>query len=85
MPAVKSWFYRRSGRSLVVLDSADTINDADDSSYINLGYFLSDAPLVDVIVTTRSSRAREMNSLEAVEVAEMEASEATAFSKVRKA
>jgi tetratricopeptide (TPR) repeat protein len=77
VPAVKSWFYRLTGRSLVVLDSADTIDDADDSSYINLEYFLPDAPLVDAVVTTRSSRAREMSSLEAVEVAEMEASEAT--------
>ena len=28
VPAVKSWFYRQSGRSLLVLDSADSIDDA---------------------------------------------------------
>jgi hypothetical protein len=76
VPVVKSWFYRQSGRSLLVLDSADSIDDADDSSYVDLEYFLPDAPLVGVIVTTRSSRAREMSALEAVEVAEMEALEA---------
>jgi hypothetical protein len=76
VPAVKSWFYRQSGRSLLVLDSADSIGDADNSSYVGLEYFLTDASLVDVVVTTRNSRAREMSSLEGMEVAEMEASEA---------
>lgn len=74
--AVKSWFHRQSGRLLLMLDSADSIDDADDSSYVNLEYFLPDAPLVDVVITARSSRARKMSMLEAVEVAEIEASEA---------
>lgn len=71
VPAVKSWFYRQCGWSLLVLDSADSIDNADDLLYIDLEYFLPDASLVDVVVTTRSSRAREMSALEAVEVAEM--------------
>jgi hypothetical protein len=49
----------------VVLDSADTINNADDASFIDLEYFLPDVPLVDVVITTRSSRAQEMTTLEA--------------------
>jgi hypothetical protein len=43
VPAVKSWFYQQSERSLLVLDSVDSIDDADDSSYVNLEYFVPDA------------------------------------------
>ena len=73
---VKSWFHSRSGRSLVIFDSADAIDNADDASYIDLEYFLPDAPSVDVIITTRSSRAQEMTALEALEAADMEPAEA---------
>jgi len=59
----------------VVLDSADTIDDPDNASYIDLDYFLPDASLVDIIITTRSSQVREMTPLE-VDVADMEAEEA---------
>jgi hypothetical protein len=41
--AVKSWFYQQSERSLLVLDSVDSIDDADDSSYVSLEYFVPDA------------------------------------------
>ena len=76
VPAVKSWLHTQIGRSLVVFDSADAIDESDDASYIDLNYFLPDAPSVDIIITTRSARAREMTELEAVEVGEMEKSEA---------
>jgi tetratricopeptide (TPR) repeat protein len=76
VPAVKSWLCTQIGRSLVVFDSADAIDESDDTSYIDLNYFLPDAPSVDIIITTRSARAREMTELEAVEVGEMEKSEA---------
>jgi tetratricopeptide (TPR) repeat protein len=79
VPAVKNWFHQQRGRSLVVLDSADTIDNEDDISYVDLEYFLPDASSVDNIITTRSSRAQEMSILETVEVAEMEADEATAL------
>jgi hypothetical protein len=55
----------------VVLDSADTISNADDPSFIDLEYFLPDAPLVNVVIAMRSSRAQEMTTLEASEVAEL--------------
>lgn len=35
---VKSWFHGREGQWLVVLDSADTIDNDQDRSYIDLGY-----------------------------------------------
>jgi hypothetical protein len=35
---VKSWFHGQSGRFLVIFDSADTIDDADEASYIDLNY-----------------------------------------------
>jgi tetratricopeptide (TPR) repeat protein len=74
--AVKSWFQRRSGRWLVVFDSADAIDDEEDKSYIDLRYFLPDAPSVTVIITTRSAIATEMTQLKEVNVAEMDPSEA---------
>jgi tetratricopeptide (TPR) repeat protein len=73
---VKSWFHGKSGRSLVIFDSADTIDEPGDASYVDLQYFLPDAPSVDVIITTRSSQAQVMTALEAVEVADMEPAEA---------
>ena len=76
VPAVKNWLHAQTGRSLVVFDSADAIEESDDASYIDLNYFLPDAPSVDIIITTRSARARELTELEAVEVGEMEESEA---------
>ena len=74
--AVKRWFHGRKGRWLVVLDSADTIDDDQQTSYIDLDYFMPDAPGVHVVITSRSSTAKEITTLDAVEVAEMESSEA---------
>ena len=74
--AVKRWFHGREGRWLVVLDSADTIDDDQQTSYIDLDYFMPDAPGVHIVITSRSSTAKEMTTLDAVEVAEMEPSEA---------
>ncbi|KAK3176512.1 hypothetical protein OEA41_007835 [Lepraria neglecta] len=76
VPAVKRWFHGREGRWLVVLDSADTIDNDRDKSYIDLEYFLPDAPGVHIVITSRSSIAKEMTALEAVEVADMEPPEA---------
>lgn len=61
----------------MVLDSADTIDNNRDKAYIDLGYFMPDAPGVYVVITSRSLTAKEMTTLDAVEVAEMEPSEAT--------
>ena len=44
VPAVKRWFHGREGRWLVILDSADTIDDDQQKSYIDLDYFIPDAP-----------------------------------------
>ena len=51
--AVKRWFYGHEGRWLVVLDSADTIDNDRDKSYIDLRYFVPDVPGVHVIITSR--------------------------------
>jgi hypothetical protein len=50
--------------------------NADDASYVDLNYFLPDAPCVDVIITTWSSRAQGMTALEAVKVGDMNPVEA---------
>ncbi|KEF54989.1 uncharacterized protein A1O9_08641 [Exophiala aquamarina CBS 119918] len=57
VPAVKSWFKQQHRRSLLVVDSADAVDDEDDPSYIHLHHYLPDAPKVDIIITTRSSQA----------------------------
>ncbi|KAI4194979.1 MAG: hypothetical protein LQ350_007465 [Teloschistes chrysophthalmus] len=77
VPAVKHWFDGREGQWLVVMDSADSIDDDQDRSYIDLRYFMPDAPGVHIIITSRSSTVQDMTLLEAIEVADMEPSEAT--------
>jgi hypothetical protein len=74
--AVKNWFIGRNRRWLVVFDSADTIDNDEDDSYIDIESFLPIDPSVHIIITTRSATAREMTSLEIIEVAEMEWGEA---------
>lgn len=74
--AVKSWFYGQEGRSLWVMDGADVIDDEEDPFYIDLNHLLPDAPGLDIIVTTRSSRAQHISAQEAVEVTEMTEDEA---------
>ena len=60
-----------------MLDSADTIDNQQDRSYVDLQYFMPDVSGVDIIITSRSGTAKEMTRLKAVEVGEMEPSEAT--------
>ncbi len=74
--AVKNYFHSQKGRYLFVLDSADSIDNEQDESYIDLNFFVPDAPNVDVIITTRSAKAEDMTPLDAVHVAEMDREEA---------
>ena len=76
IPAIKNWFNRQTGRSLLVVDSADSIDDPEDPSYIDLNYYSPDSPQVDMVITTRSSQAQAISSLEAVEVGELTETEA---------
>ena len=55
---------------------AAAIDNSDDESYLNLEFFLLDAPMVDVVIATRYTRATEMTTLDAIEVREMETTEA---------
>jgi tetratricopeptide (TPR) repeat protein len=73
--ALKRWFHGQTERSLLVLDSADALNDDDNESYINLEFYLPDSPTVDVIITTRYAGAADMATLTPVEVGEMETTE----------
>jgi hypothetical protein len=34
-------------------DNADAIDESNDASYIDINYFLPDAPSVDIVITTR--------------------------------
>lgn len=76
VPAVKRWFHGREGRWLVIPDSADTIDNDRDTSYIDLGYFMPDTPGVHAVITSRSSTAKKITMLDAVEVVDMEPLEA---------
>jgi hypothetical protein len=77
--AVKNWFYGRKGRWLLVLDGADSVDNENDDSFIDIQHYIPNSPCVDVIITTRSAGAKGIASLESVEVAEMEITEATAL------
>ncbi|KAK5947767.1 hypothetical protein OHC33_011213 [Knufia fluminis] len=59
---VKSWLQGQDKRCLEL--------------YIDLNHYLPEAPQLDRIVTTRSSRAQDMSTLEAVAVGEMSEDEA---------
>ena len=73
---VKGWFRQIKRRSLFVIDSADCIDNEEDPSYIDLGYFLPDALQVDIVITTRSSQAQALSLSEPVEVGQMTETEA---------
>jgi tetratricopeptide (TPR) repeat protein len=80
VPAVKSWFHAQTSRSLIVFDSADGIDENDSAeSYIDITIYQPDAPLVDVVITTRCAQAARMTDLEVVEVGEMGSEEAVAL------
>jgi len=55
---------------------ADAIDNGNDESHLNLEFFLLDAPMVDVVITTRYALVVEMTTLDAIEVRKMEATEA---------
>lgn len=55
---------------------ADAIDNGDDESYLNLEFFLPDAPTVDVVTTTRYVRTVEMTTLDPIDMREMETTEA---------
>src|SRR4051812_46737756 len=61
------------------MDSADVIDDDEDPFYIDLNHYLPDGPAMDIIVTTRTSRAQSMSVLEPVAVAEMTEDEAVSL------
>jgi ankyrin repeat protein/tetratricopeptide (TPR) repeat protein len=73
---VKNWFHQRREPTLLVFNGADTIDNVDDASYVDLTDFLPKGATVDTIITTRSSLAQQMTTLK---VAEMEVGEAAAL------
>ncbi|RMZ84471.1 hypothetical protein DV738_g741, partial [Chaetothyriales sp. CBS 135597] len=73
---VKSWFEGRRGPWLMVFDSADEIENSESNRYIDLRHFIPDVDSLHVIVTSRSSTAKDMMPQEGVEVREMEETQA---------
>lgn len=60
----------------MVFDGADTIEDEKANGYINIKHFIPSTAALDVIITSRSSTAKDMTRLEGVQVGEMEAGQA---------
>ncbi|KAJ9663362.1 hypothetical protein H2198_000879 [Neophaeococcomyces mojaviensis] len=73
---VNSWLQGQDKRCLWVMDSADEVEDDTSELYVDLNHYLPNAPQLDRIVTTRSSRVQGMNSQGAIEVKEMTEPEA---------
>lgn len=73
---VKSWFSGQRGPWLMVFDGADTIENGKASEYIDIKHFIPDVASLHVIVTSRSSTAKDMTRLEGVQVGEMEEAQA---------
>ncbi|EUC26825.1 hypothetical protein COCCADRAFT_113294, partial [Bipolaris zeicola 26-R-13] len=73
---VKSWFAGQRGRWLMVFDGADTIEDEEADGYINVKHFIPSTTALDVVITSRSSTAKDLTRLEGVQVGEMEAGQA---------
>jgi tetratricopeptide (TPR) repeat protein len=73
---VKSWFAGQRGPWLMVFDGADTIEDKEADGYINIRHFMPSTEKLDIIVTSRSSTAKDMTRLDGVQVGEMEAGQA---------
>jgi GTPase SAR1 family protein len=60
---VKSWFAGQQGLWLMVFDGADTIENEEEDGYIDIRHFIPTAASLDVIVTSRSSMAKDMTSM----------------------
>ena len=73
---VKSWFASQRGPWLMVFDGADTIENDEASEYINIKRFLPNAALLHIIITSRSSTAKDMTRLQGVQVGDMEEAQA---------
>ncbi|KAI9773490.1 MAG: Kinesin light chain 3, partial [Geoglossum umbratile] len=73
---VKSWFSIQRGPWLMVFDGADTIENEEASEYIDIKYFIPNIISLHVIVTSRSSTAKDMTRLDGVHVGEMEEAQA---------
>lgn len=73
---VKSWFAGREGPWLMVFDGADSIDNSQSSGYIDMKHFIPNAPSLHVIITSRSSTAKDMTQLDGVHVGEMDEAQA---------
>lgn len=73
---IRQWCQREAGKYVFVLDSADSIEDADSDGYIDLQSYIVDAASADVVITTRVQSAKAMTELKAVQVAELTPDEA---------
>lgn len=73
---VKNWLQNQQKRCLWVMDSADEVEDESSEQYMDLNHYLPEAPQLDRIITTRSSRVQGLSTQEGIAVAEMDEEEA---------
>lgn len=73
--AVLMWFIRNPGKWLLVFDEADELNEKDDN-FVQISQYIPRGDRVHVIITSRSSMARELSTYDGVEIRTLELPEA---------
>ncbi|RMD42381.1 hypothetical protein DV735_g2730, partial [Chaetothyriales sp. CBS 134920] len=73
---VKRWFSGRTGPWLMIFDAVDEMENKESAGYIDIRHFIPDVASLHVIITSRSSTAKDMMPQEGVEVRELEEKQA---------
>ena len=55
-----------------MFDGADELDNTDDAHFVDIGRYIPGSPYVHVIITSRSSTAKDLSTFEGVEVGELE-------------
>ncbi|KAM0429256.1 hypothetical protein ACHAPT_006470 [Fusarium lateritium] len=73
--AVLMWFFQNPGKWLLVFDEADDLDEKDEN-FIQLSNYIPRGNNVHVIITSRSSTARDFSTYDGVEIRTLEPTEA---------
>lgn len=69
--AVLMWFFRNPGKWLFVFDEADELSEKDDN-FVQISNYIPAGNKVHVIITSRSSIARDLSTYDGVEIRTLE-------------
>lgn len=73
---VNHWFNDRNERALFIFDSADNMDNDQDSDFFDVKRYLPSSPNLDIIITTRSKTAIDVTDLDPVDVGDLSSPEA---------